>query len=490
MAYSADKKPSGLSDASTPLGAGDEIVLSQSGSVVKAALSDVELKMFSTKTGKSWAQVTGTEVVVVRETDNSLKQVALDAIVKQKLISNDHISDSAAIADTKLATISTSGKVQNSATTAASANTESAIVARDGSGNFAAGTITATLSGNATTATALATGRTISLTGDVTATTASFNGSGNVSGAATIAANAVTTSKILDANVTTAKIADANVTAAKLATDSVETAKIKDANVTAAKLATDAVETAKIKDANVTTAKILDANVTTAKIADANVTAAKLATDSVETAKIKDANVTADKLAEAAVTGAAGGGKLAASAIHSQTAKTSPVAADEYLLWDSADSTLKKVVHSNVVPAGTVVSTAFFASNAASWTGNGTAYTSGPPAWASATEVGTLSVTPQSASNYLLITAMMPASVSSTVSVLAALYAGTDTTNSVVAVNINSIYSWKDSACVMLKVSPASTSEQTVRVKASFNCPASYNGNYGPVTLLVQEIKG
>jgi hypothetical protein len=65
-------------------------------------------------------------------------------------------------------------------------------------------------------------------------------------GALTIANNAVTTAKILDANVTTAKILDANVT------------------------------TAKILDANVTTAKILDANITTAKILDANVTLAKL----------------------------------------------------------------------------------------------------------------------------------------------------------------------------------------------------------------------
>jgi hypothetical protein len=40
--------------------------------------------------------------------------------------------------------------------TFASANTASAVVQRDGSGNFSAGTITATLSGNASTATALA----------------------------------------------------------------------------------------------------------------------------------------------------------------------------------------------------------------------------------------------------------------------------------------------------------------------------------------------
>jgi len=49
------------------------------------------------------------------------------------------------IADTKLNTISTAGKIDNSATTATSANTASAIVARDGSGDFSAGTISATI---------------------------------------------------------------------------------------------------------------------------------------------------------------------------------------------------------------------------------------------------------------------------------------------------------------------------------------------------------
>ena len=67
---------------------------------------------------------------------------------------------------------------------ATSANTASAIVARDGSGNFTAGTITAALSGNASTATTAAawtTGRTITLTGDVTGVSGSFDGSGNLS---------------------------------------------------------------------------------------------------------------------------------------------------------------------------------------------------------------------------------------------------------------------------------------------------------------------
>ena len=69
--------------------------------------------------------------------------------ISSGVIVNADINASAAIADTKLDTIATSGKISNSATTASSANTASAIVARDASGNFTAGTITASLTGTA-----------------------------------------------------------------------------------------------------------------------------------------------------------------------------------------------------------------------------------------------------------------------------------------------------------------------------------------------------
>ncbi len=88
-------------------------------------------------------------------------------LLSTSLIVNADVSASAAIVDTKLATITTVGKVANSATTATNANTASTIVARDASGNFAAGTITANLSGNATTATST-TNFSGSLAGDVT----------------------------------------------------------------------------------------------------------------------------------------------------------------------------------------------------------------------------------------------------------------------------------------------------------------------------------
>lgn len=61
-----------------------------------------------------------------------------------------------------------------------------------------AGTLKANLNGNANTATAWATGRTITTTGDVTGTSGAFNGTANLSFALTIAANAVTNAQLAD----------------------------------------------------------------------------------------------------------------------------------------------------------------------------------------------------------------------------------------------------------------------------------------------------
>ena len=94
------------------------------------------------------ANLTG-HVTSVGNTTTIASGVVTSAMIVDGTIVNGDISASAAIVDTKLATISTAGKVSNSATTATNANTASAIVARDASGNFSAGTITATLTGAA-----------------------------------------------------------------------------------------------------------------------------------------------------------------------------------------------------------------------------------------------------------------------------------------------------------------------------------------------------
>ena len=91
-----------------------------------------------------------------------------------------------------IATYNNSGAVTFTVTSdATDANTASTIVSRDGSGNFSAGTISADLTGVASTATKLETSRTFQLTGDVVASQISFDGTGNVSLAATIQPNSV-----------------------------------------------------------------------------------------------------------------------------------------------------------------------------------------------------------------------------------------------------------------------------------------------------------
>jgi len=128
--------------------------------------------------------------------------IADSAVTSAKIadgaIVDGDINASAAIADTKLATISTAGKVSNSATTATSSNSASAIVARDASGNFSAGTITASLSGNATTATTATNAQGLTGTPNITVgainstsitATSAINANHGAAGAVTIAGN-------------------------------------------------------------------------------------------------------------------------------------------------------------------------------------------------------------------------------------------------------------------------------------------------------------
>jgi hypothetical protein len=100
--------------------------------------------------GELWLDTTGSDYTLKTWDGSAWREIVVtSAMIKDGTIVNADINASAAIVDTKLATIATAGKVSNTATTAASANTASAIVARDGSGNFTAGTITANLTGTA-----------------------------------------------------------------------------------------------------------------------------------------------------------------------------------------------------------------------------------------------------------------------------------------------------------------------------------------------------
>lgn len=284
--YTSNKKIGALDSASTPLAATNEIVINQNGDILKTPLSAVEAKVFDAKTAIT--NPSGTEVVVVRQTDNTLRQVVLSDIVPALNITNAKVSASAAIEDTKLATINTAGKVTNNAVQATSANTANRIVARDGSGNFEAGTITATLSGNATTATTAATANQTAntLTRGNYLTGNNFNGAA----ATTWAVDATTTNT---ANKVVARDSSGNFAAGTITanlTGNVTgnvTGNIAGNSDTATNLSsnrtfaltgevTGSVASNLSSGASIATT-ITDGSVVTAKIADGNVTAPKLA---------------------------------------------------------------------------------------------------------------------------------------------------------------------------------------------------------------------
>ena len=181
--------------------------------------------------GKSY-RINGTEVLSATALGSAV-QIS-SANIPSGTIVNDDINASAAIDDTKLATISTAGKVSNSATTATDANTANAIVARDASGNFIAGTITADLSGNASTASKLNSSRTFALTGDITGTIDSDLTSG-ASISTSIASGAIVDSDInAAAGITYGKLQDVSATDKLLGRSTAGAGDIEEITCTAA----------------------------------------------------------------------------------------------------------------------------------------------------------------------------------------------------------------------------------------------------------------
>jgi hypothetical protein len=123
-------------------------VLSDSPTLTTPALGTPSALVGTNITGTATA-FTASNVTTNANLTGDVTSVGNATAIAAGVIVNADINASAGIVDTKLATISTASKVSNSATTATSANTASAIVARDASGNFTAGTITASLTGNA-----------------------------------------------------------------------------------------------------------------------------------------------------------------------------------------------------------------------------------------------------------------------------------------------------------------------------------------------------
>ena len=179
----------------------------------------------------------------------------------------------------------TLSNITNASTTAVSTNTANAIVTRDASGNFAANQITANVTGavtgNASTATTLATARDFQIVGDVEASAQSFNGSGNVTLTTSIgtgvivnadvnASAAIDKTKISGTAVTVADTG--TVTSTMIANDTIVNADIN----TAAAIAYSKLNL----NATITSADIVDGTIVNADInASAAIALSKLATD-------------------------------------------------------------------------------------------------------------------------------------------------------------------------------------------------------------------
>ena len=159
------------------IGVGTGITFAYDHSTSAGWLSSVNLDLATAKTYKiGGTTVLSSSALGSGVTGSSLTQVGTitsgtwNSAFAAGLIVNADINNFAAITDGKLATISTIGKVSNSATTASALAGNSTIVARDGSGNFAAGTITANLTGTASLATAATTATNINVTEQTTGT--------------------------------------------------------------------------------------------------------------------------------------------------------------------------------------------------------------------------------------------------------------------------------------------------------------------------------
>ena len=181
-------------------------------------------------------------------------------------------------------------------------NTESGITVAyqdaDNTLDFTVGTLNQNTTGSAAT---LTTGRTIGMTGDVVWTSASFNGSGNVTGAATIQSGAVEHAMLAGDAVDGDNIAD----------DSINSEHYVDASIDHAHLAADCVDGDNIADDSINSEHYVNGSIDAAHIANNTITAtqiaagavgtSELAADSVTGAEIGDDQINSEHIAAGAV---------------------------------------------------------------------------------------------------------------------------------------------------------------------------------------------
>ena len=152
-------------------------------SIIANADVDASAAIAFSKLNITKANITG---LGVQESLTAGSGISINAgIISATGLNTSNLASNAAIANSQLA---------NSATTLGSTTMTlgGTITSVTGLSSVASTGFTGELTGNSSTATKLATGRTISLTGDVTYTSPTFDGSGNVTAVATLASSGVT----------------------------------------------------------------------------------------------------------------------------------------------------------------------------------------------------------------------------------------------------------------------------------------------------------
>jgi hypothetical protein len=218
-----------------------------------------------------------------------------------------------------------------------------------GSETLVAGTFEGNLTGNVSTATALANARNFSISGDVTASAVSFDGTGNVALATSLAAGVVDTAELASGAVETSKIENLNVTRGKIANDAIDSTKLENNAVTTTKIADDAVRTAHIADDQITSALIADDAIITALIADNAVTNDHLA-GSIAQSKITGlTSALAGKQASLTFgTGLSNSGATINVDIDELSTENGMDKDNDFIMYDDADSGLKKINLTNI----------------------------------------------------------------------------------------------------------------------------------------------
>lgn len=196
--------------------------------------------------------------------------------------------------------------------------------------------------------------------------------------------------------------------------------------------------------------------------------------------------------------------KLAPDSVHGQTEKASLVSADELLIWDSADSLLKRITKANasssILPVGTVTQTVY-----AEYTTHASLSAAIPlddtiPQNTEGTQILTASITPRSSSNKILARFQCMGGRSTDNVIISSALFNNSTADAISATAILSGGSITQFGLEFLH-SPASTSAQTYAIRVGTSGgPIAINGSTNPLarlfggasraTLTLHEIKG